>query len=40
MKYEVANHWVLVFDENADPEGTLLIRMLEPEKIQYEYNTC
>jgi hypothetical protein len=37
VKYEVADSWILIQNEDADPEGTLLIQMLEPEKIQYEY---
>ncbi len=37
VKYEVARFWIFIFNEDADPEGTLLIRMLEPEMIRYEY---
>jgi hypothetical protein len=37
VKYEVADRWVLIRDEHADPAGTLLIQMHEPEKIEYEY---
>ncbi|MCC5942353.1 MAG: hypothetical protein JJU37_12510 [Balneolaceae bacterium] len=35
--YEVADPWIHMNNEHADPEGTLLIQMLEPERIQYEY---
>ncbi|MGY6741305.1 MAG: hypothetical protein ACXIUQ_01115 [Cecembia sp.] len=37
IKYEVANHWLLIQNEDVTPEGTLLIQLLEKEKIQYEY---
>jgi hypothetical protein len=37
VAYEVARAWVLIQNEHAEPDGALLIQMLEPEKIQYEY---
>lgn len=37
VKYEVVEPWRFFRNENEDPKGSLLIQMLEPEKIQYEY---
>lgn len=37
VKYEAIDSWRFIHHEHTDSEGTLLIQMLEPEKIQYEY---